>query len=291
MMMLSERRKVLTMLRDGKMSVEEAEQMLDLLARPEDQSAGGLRVNLIGESPAMKEVAALISKAARSDVPALIIGEPGTGKEIVARAIHLQSSRSKGPFVTSDCTVLSEVLQQSEIFGHETGAFTGAVRQKVGLLETTNGGTLFLVGIHALTSEVQATLANVLKGRGYMRVGGSVLLYPDVRIMAATDVDLAKEAAEGRFRPDLYDQLSIVTIVLPPLRKRKEDIPALARHFLDVIADRDQRTLSLSPEALDHLIQYDWPGNVRELQNVLQRAAVLCDDDVMRPEHLPIAKA
>ena len=289
--MLSERRKVLTMLRDAKVSVEEAEQMLDLLARPEDRSAGGPRVELIGESPAMKEVGALISKAARSDVPALIIGEPGTGKEVVARAIHLQSSRSKGPFVTSDCTVLSEVLQQSEIFGHETGAFTGAVRQKVGLLETANGGTLFLVGIHALTSEVQATLANVLKGRGYMRVGGSATLYPDVRIMAATDVDLAKEAAEGRFRPDLYDQLSIVTIVLPPLRKRKEDIPALARHFLDVIADRDQRTLSLSPKSLDHLIQHDWPGNVRQLQNVLQRAAVLCDDDVMRPEHLPIAKA
>lgn len=289
--MLSERRRVLTMLRDGKVSVEEAEQMLDLLARPEDQSAGELQVNLIGESPAMKDVVALISKAARSDVPVLIIGEAGTGKEIVARAIHLKSSRSKGPFVISDCTVLPDVLQQSEILGHERGAFTGAVSQKAGLLETANGGTLLLDGIHVLASDVQATLGNVLKGRGYTRLGGSVTLYPDVRIMAATDVDLAKEAAEGGFRPDLYDHLSIVTIALPPLRKRKEDIPALARHFLDVIADRDQRTLSLSPEALDHLIQYDWPGNVRELRNVLQRAAVLCDEEVIRPEDLPIAKA
>lgn len=286
--MLSERRKVLTMLRNGKVSVEEAEHMLDLLARPEDPSAGEPRVELIGESPAMKEVVELISKAARSDVPALIIGEPGTGKEIVARAIHLGSSRSAGPFVALDCTVPPDVLQPSEIFGHERGAFTGAVRQKAGLLETADGGTLFLVGIHALTLGVQATLENALKGRGYTRMGGSALLYPDVRIIAATDVDLAKEAAGGRFRPGLYDQLNIVTIAPPPLRTRKEDIPPMARHFLDAIAARDQRILSLSSEALDCLTQYDWPGNVRELRNVLQRAAVLCEEEVIRPEDLPI---
>lgn len=289
--MLSERRKVLTMLRDGKVSVEEAEQMLTLLARPEDQSVGGPRMKLVGDSSAMKEVDTLISKAARSDAPVLIVGEPGTGKELVARAIHFESSRSRGPFLISDCTVHPVALQQSELFGHERGAFTGAVSQKAGLLETANGGALFVNGIHALALEVQAVLENVLKGRGYTRLGGSVLLYPDVRIIAATDVDLAKEAAEGRFRPDLYDQLSIVIVALPPLRKRKEDIPALAHYFLDHIAAQNRRTLSLSSEAMDHLTQYHWPGNVRQLKNVLQRAAVLCDEDVIGPEDLPIAEA
>jgi DNA-binding NtrC family response regulator len=289
--MLSEQRKVLAMLRDGKVSVEEAEQMLDLLTPPENRSAGRPRVDLVGESAAMKEVITLISKAARSDVPVLILGEAGTGKEVVARAIHLQSSRSKGPFVALDCTALSDILQRSELFGYERNAFTGAVGEKAGLLETANGGSLFLVGIHALTSEAQGTLGNMLKGRGYTRLGGSVLLYPDVRIIAATEVDLAKEVAEGRFRPDVYDQLSIVTLVLPPLRDHKEDIPALAHHFLDAIAERDQRTLSLSPETLDHLIQYDWPKNVRQLKNVLQRAAVSCDENVIRPQDLSVAEA
>ena len=286
--MLAERRKVLTMLRDGKVSVEEAEQMIDLVARPETKPPGALGVAIVAESQAMMEVVGLIDKAARSDVPALIVGEAGTGKESVARAIHLRSSRSKGPFLVSDCTVLSGVVQQSEILGHEQGAFTGAVRQKAGLLETADGGTLFLVGAHALTSQLQAALEGVLKGRGYTRMGGSVMLYPDVRIIAATDVDLAKEAAEGRFRPYPYEQLGTVTIAIAPLRERKDDIPILARHFVDRTAARDQRTLSLSPEALDGLMQCAWPGNVRQLKNILQRAAVLCDGDVIGPGDLPI---
>ena len=289
--MLAERRKVLTMLRDGKVSIEEAEQMLDLLGGSEEQSVDEFQMKLVGDSPRMKEVTALITKAARSDAPVLIVGETGTGKELVAQMVHHGSSRSQGPFSSTNCTVLSDVLQHSEVFGHERGAFTGAIRQRAGLLERTVGGTLFLYGIHALAPEVQAMLEKVLKGRGYTRQGGSILLYPDVRIVGATGVDLAKETAEGRFCAGLYDQLSIVTIVLPSLRERKEDVPTLTRHFLDSISVRDRRTLSLSTEALDLLLQYDWPGNVRELQNVLQRAAVLCEEDVLKPEDLAIENA
>lgn len=284
--MLSERRKILAMVRDGKVSVEEAEQMLDLVALPEPPPVGGPRVELVANSPAMGEAVSVIAKAGRSGTPVLVVGEAGAGKETVARAVHLESARSQGPFVVTDCTVVADVLQQSEIFGHEQGAFTGAHGQRQGLLETADSGTLFLVGVHALAPEVQAALENVLKGRGYTRMGGSAVLDPDVRIMAASEVDLAREVEEGRFRPYLYKQLSTLTVVVPPLRERKEDIPALAELFLTRISARDRRAPSLSPTALEALVRYDWPGNVRELCDTIQRAAVQCDGDVIEPEGL-----
>ena len=290
--MLAERRKVLTMLRDGKVSVDEAEQMLDLLVGPEDPSADELQMKLIGDSPAMKEVAALITKTARSDLPLLIVGETGTGKELVARTVHALSDRRGGPFIVVNCGAIPEGLVDSELFGHEKGAFTGAISLHRGKVELADGGTLFLsdIGDDGMLS-VQAKLLRFLEERTFERIGGEKVLRADVRVMAVTNRYLDQMVGEGQFREDLHYKLQTLVIQTPPLRERKEDIPLLASHFLSRIASHlDRAEMRLTPEALAALQEHDWPGNVRELENVLHRAVVLCDEDAVGPEDLSLGK-
>ena len=289
--MLAERRKVLTMLRDGKVSVDEAEQMLDLLVGSEDPSADELQMKLIGESPAMKEFTALIAKAARSDIPLLIVGETGTGKGLAAHAVHGLSTRRERPFVVVNCGAVPEGLVESDLFGHEMGAFTGAVSRKLGKVELAEGGTLVLDEIGDLALGAQPKLPWFLEERMFERVGGKETLRANVRVIAATNRDLGQMVAEGQFREDLYYRLQTLVIRVPPLRDRKEDIPLLASHFLARIASHlGREEIRLTPEALAALQEYDWPGNVRELEHVLHRAAVLCDEDAIGPEDLSLGK-
>jgi DNA-binding NtrC family response regulator len=243
---------------------------------------------VVGDSPRMREVVALAERAAPSEATVLLEGESGTGKEVVARAIHAGSRRSNGPFVAVNCAALSDELLESELFGHEKGAFTGAVRTKPGRLEMASGGTLFLDEIGELKPGLQAKLLRVLQEREYERVGGTRVLKADVRLVAATNRDLAVAVASASFRQDLYYRLKVVTLRLPALRERREDIKPLAHHFLVRFAREAGRT----PPGLDEvaaavLVDYAWPGNVRELANVIERAMVLGARDVVTADDLP----
>jgi Nif-specific regulatory protein len=218
----------------------------------------------------------------------LIEGESGTGKELVARAIHRNGPRSDHSFVAINCAALTETLLESELFGHEKGAFTGAICQKKGKIEIADKGTLFLDEISELALGMQAKLLRVLQEREFERVGGTKPLKVDVRLIAATNKSLSEAVEQGRFREDLYYRLNVVAISMPPLRERREDIPALAQSFLDKISRKtNTRRKDLSPEALSVLMQYEWPGNVRELENALERAVVLGPEDVVLAEDLP----
>ena len=254
------------------------------------ESELGISHDLVGESEAMQEIYRFIAKVAPSDSTVLIYGESGTGKELVARAIHRNSPRSNGPFVAINCAAVTETLLESELFGHEKGAFTGALTQKKGKFEIAAGGCLFLDEIGELPLLLQAKLLRALQEREFDRVGGTRPIRADVRVIAATNRDLRKAIAEGQFRQDLYYRLNVVSVSMPPLRERPTDIPLLATHFLQKHARRiGRRVTGFSESARICLEQYRWPGNVRELENAVERAIVMGCTDVILPEDLPEA--
>lgn len=242
---------------------------------------------LIGASSGLRGVLETIQKAAASNSNVLLSGESGTGKELMARAIHVLSRRKEGPFLPLHCAAVPETLFESELFGHERGAFTGADRVHLGLFEVASGGTVFLDEVGEIPLSVQSKLLRVLQEREIQRLGGHRTIPIDIRLVAATNKDLAIEVREKRFREDLYYRLDVIEVILPPLRERKEDIPALARHFLEK-SNRHTvgKTLILSEPAIDLLKQYDWPGNVRELENIIERAAILAPGSTIEPEDL-----
>lgn len=247
-----------------------------------------LERNMIGESEAMEKVFRFIAKAAPTDSTVLINGESGTGKELAARAIHLNSPRRDKPFVAINCAALTETLLESELFGHEKGAFTGAVSQKKGKFEIANSGTLFLDEIGELNQSLQAKLLRVLQERELERVGSVKPIKIDVRLIAATNRDLEAEVKAGNFRQDLYYRLNVVQFTMPPLRERKEDIPLLADYFLQKLSAKiGRRVRGLSAATKKLLMKYDWEGNVRELENTIERAVVLGSTDLILPEDLP----
>ena len=232
--------------------------------------------NIIGSSPAMEAVFDIVRQAAPSQATVLIQGPSGTGKELVAHAIHQLSPRAKGPFVAVHCAALSPTLLESELFGHEKGSFTGAVGQRKGRFELADGGTLFLDEIGEIDPAVQIKLLRVLEDHAFERVGGDETLHVDIRVVAATNRDLKRFVAEGKFREDLYYRLCVVDIRMPALRERPGDIPILAAHFLKMFNEKDGRSFEgFEPEAMDALQRYDWPGNVRELRNAVERMVVL----------------
>jgi two-component system nitrogen regulation response regulator GlnG len=242
---------------------------------------------LIGRHPLMQEVYKAIGRIAGSDVTVLLRGESGTGKEQVARAIHHYSRRAGRPFVAVSCAAIPSTLLESELFGHEKGAFTDARERKLGKFEVAHGGTLFLDEVGDMPPELQTKLLRALQERSFERVGGHEPIRVDVRIVAATNRDLEALIKAGRFRDDLYYRLNVMTVELPPLRERRRDIPLLVDHFLAKYAG-ELGSRAVSAEALDRLVGHDWPGNVRELENVVQRAMVLAAGGVIVPEHLPI---
>jgi two-component system nitrogen regulation response regulator GlnG len=242
---------------------------------------------LIGRHPRMQEVYKTIGRIAASDVTVLLRGESGTGKELVARAIHHYSRRAGRPFVAVSSAAIPGTLLESELFGHERGAFTDAKERKLGKLELAHGGTLFLDEIGDMPPELQTKLLRALQERTIERVGGHESIRIDVRVLAATNRDLETMMREGRFREDLFYRLNVVALTLPPLRERRRDVPLLVEHFLAKYAvELGER--GVAPEALDRLVGHEWPGNVRELENVVQRAMVMATSGVILPEHLPI---
>jgi DNA-binding NtrC family response regulator len=243
---------------------------------------------IVGETPGIREVHRLIERVAQTDSTVLIRGESGVGKELVARAVHRQSRRTKQPFVVVDCASLHENLLQSELFGHEKGAYTGAVRLKHGLFEVADRGTIFLDEIGEVTPPLQVKLLRVLETGIFRRVGGTADVRVDVRVITATNRALEAMMQSGAFREDLYYRLNVFTIPIPPLRERREDIPLLVAHFVRNSAIVPRRNAEVSPEAMDVLVRYPWPGNARELANVVERALILCEGDRLLPENLPI---
>ncbi len=251
------------------------------------QQASGEPV-LTSASPAMQQALSTAERAAKSDAAVLLTGESGTGKTVLARQIHAWSARARAPFVTIACTTLAEHLLESELFGHVRGAFTGALKDKAGRVEAADGGTLFLDEVGELPLDLQAKLLRFVEERRFERVGGTTTATVDTRLIAATNRDLEREVAAGRFREDLYFRLNVVGIRLPPLRDRREDLDALIDHVLAVHTARDRRgALRLAPAARTLLHAYPWPGNIRELANALERASVLARGDAIVPEDLP----
>jgi DNA-binding NtrC family response regulator len=243
--------------------------------------------NIIGASPAMQNIYRLIAQCAPTSSSVLITGESGTGKELIARAIHYNSLRKDKPFVAVDCNALSETLLESELFGHLKGAFTGAVSNKKGMFEIADGGTLFLDEIGNVSLSTQAKLLRVVQEREFRAVGDTRTQVTNIRLITATNKDLQAMVADGCFREDLYYRINIFPIQLPPLRERREDIPALAFHFLKALkADTGKDIGEISEDAMAALVNHDWPGNVREMENTLHRAMILCADSVIRRAHL-----
>lgn len=249
-----------------------------------DEAAG-----LIGKSPLMNDLLTMIDKVSRTDSTVLIRGESGTGKELVARAIHARSGRRDRPFVAVNCAALPETLLESELFGHSRGAFTGAVTSKTGLFEEADGGTILLDEIGDVSPVLQAKLLRVLQEGEFFRVGETRPRKVDVRVLAATNRDLERAMADGVFRPDLFYRLNIISLHVPPLRDRSEDIPLLAAHFLDRLSRKcGKRVSRISSEALQMLMKHQWPGNVRELENVIERGVILADTEEITTAELPV---
>jgi Nif-specific regulatory protein len=242
---------------------------------------------IIGTCKPMQEVFSIIDKVASSKVTVLLLGESGTGKELVARAIHEGGNRKDQALIKINCAALPETLLESELFGHERGAFTGAHASRPGRFELADRGTIFLDEIGELPLSLQAKMLRVLQEKQFERIGGSKTYSVDVRIVAATNVSLEEAVAQGRFRADLYYRLNVVPIVLPPLRRRKEDIPLLVGHFLAVCNERNSKKIQISPELLDFFIDYPWPGNIREMQNLLERMVILAEGDRLSLDDLP----
>ncbi len=245
--------------------------------------------DMVGKSPAMEKAFRFMSRVAPTDSTVLICGESGTGKELMAQAIHRNSARAEQPFVAINCATLSRELLESELFGHERGAFTGAVKSKRGQFEVANGGTVFLDEIGEIPPELQAALLRALEERRFTRVGGTHPIEVDIRVIAATNRDLKTAIREGAFREDLYYRLNVISLTMPPLRDRRDDIPLLANHFVARGTMHHRPVSGISPEAVKSLIAYDWPGNVRELANAIERAMVLGQGEHILPEDLPEA--
>lgn len=265
----------------SRLSVENRElrrQLTDAAARPD----------ILGCSQAIKDMLQIISTVAPTEATVLITGESGTGKELVARALHEGSARAARPLVTVNCAALAENLLESELFGHEKGSFTGADRRREGRFMQANGGTLFLDEIGEMPLPLQAKLLRALQQREVQRVGSDTPITVDVRVLAATNRDLRREAAEKRFREDLYFRLNVISIEVPSLCRRSEDIPLLAAHFLQRFAERNRKNIKgFAPQALDSMLRYSWPGNVRELENAVERAVILCNGDLITGRELP----
>jgi two-component system, NtrC family, response regulator HydG len=242
---------------------------------------------MTGQSKALAEIREQIALAAPTDSTVLITGESGTGKELVARAIHAQSKRAHRPFIKVDCSALAEGVLESELFGHERGAFTGAIQRKQGRFELADGGTIFLDEIGEIPPSIQLKLLRVLQDRSFERVGGGRTIKVDVRVISATNKTLPDQIKAGKFREDLFYRLHVIPIHLPPLRERRDDIPALLTHFLSVLARKYGRSLSVTPEAADLFLSYSWPGNIRELENLLERLYVLTPGGSISVESLP----
>ncbi len=248
-----------------------------------------IQTSLIASSPSMKDILDDLPRVGRSRASILLRGESGTGKELIAKLIHEMSPRANKAFIKVNCAALSESLIESELFGHEKGAFTGAIQMRKGRFELAHGGTLFLDEIGDLSPSVQVKLLRVLQERSFERVGGMQTLKVDVRVISATHRNLEKAIAEGSFRQDLYYRLNVVPMHLPPLRERREDIPPLIAHFLKTYNLENQNTVTLSPETLNFLSRYDWPGNVRELENCMERLVVLSDPGELKLNNIPTA--
>ncbi|HFZ8996803.1 TPA: sigma-54-dependent response regulator transcription factor ZraR [Citrobacter freundii] len=245
---------------------------------------------MVGQSPAMQQLLNEIAMVAPSDATVLIHGDSGTGKELVARALHASSSRCDKPLVVLNCAALNESLLESELFGHEKGAFTGADKRREGRFVEADGGTLFLDEIGDISPLMQVRLLRAIQEREVQRVGSNQTISVDVRLIAATHRDLAEEVKAGRFRQDLFYRLNVVTIETPPLRQRRQDIPLLAEHFLQRFAARNRKTVKgFTPQAMDLLIHYDWPGNIRELENAIERAVVLLTGEYIAERELPLS--
>ncbi len=243
---------------------------------------------LIGSSEAMEKVYKLIRRVSRSNASVLLLGETGTGKEIVGTAVHQLSLRNGGPFVKVNCGALSESLLESELFGHVRGSFTGAVDNRTGRFEAAHGGTIFLDEINSTSLQLQVKLLRVLQQREFERVGDTQTIKVDVRVIAAANCDLMEEVGNGTFREDLYWRLNVIPIYIPPLRDRREDVPELVTHFLqNYNEENDRYVVHIQREAMDLLQKYDWPGNVRELQNYIERAVVMAEGDELTVELLP----
>ena len=236
----------------------------------------------------MQEVYRITRKVARTNASVLLLGETGTGKELIATAIHRLSDRAPGPLVKVNCGALPESLLESELFGHMRGAFTGAVANRTGRFEAAHGGTIFLDEINSTSLHLQVKLLRVLQEREFERVGDTATIRVDVRVIAASNRDLMDQVEAEKFREDLYWRLNVVPIHIPPLRMRREDIPRLVAHFLELYSERNERfVVHIDERALEHLVQYDWPGNVRELQNYIERAVVLAEGDTLTLDLLP----
>ena len=243
---------------------------------------------LIGEHPLIQKIGLLVKKVAVTEATILIMGESGTGKELVARAIHSSSSRVDRPFIPVNCGAIPAELLESEMFGHERGAFTGAIGQRAGMFQLANGGTIFLDEVGEMNPTLQVKLLRVLQDREVRPVGADRTLKVDVRVIAASNKELAAEVEAGNFREDLFYRLQVIPIVMPPLRERRSDIPLLVRHFLEKHnRKRPGRPVEIADEAMVHLWEYDWPGNVRELENLLERLVILSEDGHIQLEHLP----
>ncbi len=244
--------------------------------------------NIVGQSRPMQEVFRLIHKVAATDATVLILGESGTGKELVARAVHAQSSRANRPLVPVNCGAIPSELLESELFGHEKGAFTGAIKTRLGRFEMAEGGTVFLDEVGDMSPMLQVKLLRVLQDHQFERVGGAKTINADIRVIAATHRDLRRRVEEGLFREDLFYRLNVVPIKVPPLRERRSDIPLLADFFLERLGQlKGLGVKRLHPEALEALLRHNWPGNVRELENLLERLVILADDDLILPQDLP----
>lgn len=242
---------------------------------------------LLGKSQAILSLLKLVRRVAQDDkATVLITGETGTGKGLIARTIHYNSPRKEAPFIQVNCAAIPEGLLESEFFGHEKGAFTGAVAQRTGRFEMADGGTLFLDEVGEITPPLQGKLLRVIEDRAFERVGGSKTIRVNVRVIAATNKNLQEEVRAGRFRDDLFFRLNVIPVHLPPLRERREDIPVLAEHFLEKFHQEGRRRVELSAEAMQKLLEYDYPGNVRELENLLERAMILCEGKSIAPAQI-----
>jgi two-component system, NtrC family, response regulator AtoC len=247
--------------------------------------------DIVSQSPVMQKVFELAQVAARSNSTILVLGESGSGKEVLARAIHAESPRSAGPFVAVSCAALTESLLESELFGHEKGSFTGASSRRKGKFEAAHGGTLFLDEVGDISGKLQLDLLRVLEDRRFHRVGGTELIEVDVRIIAATNRDLRRAVADGTFREDLFYRLNVIPILLPPLRERKEDIPLLVEHFIERLsAEMNKKVEGVSSEAMAAILAHGWPGNVRELRNVLERGVVVATGSVVQTADLGLSR-
>src|SRR5260221_3102330 len=252
----------------------------EIIALGEENEQAAMTEEIVGTSPALREILSLVSKVARTDATVMITGETGTGKELIARAIHKQSHRSSRPFVSVNCAAIPRDLIASELFGHEKGSFSGAVQRRLGRFEIAEGGTLFLDEVGELPIETQIALLRVLQEREFERVGGTRSIRTNVRVIAATNRNFQAAIAAGTFRSDLFYRLNVFPIELPPLRERRRDLPALVEYFIGRCAKKAGKNFTaINKKSLELLQTYDWPGNIRELQNVIERSVIMCETE------------